>query len=108
MDLFQVNLLDPKRSMNVNIFIRQLRISNLDLVEKLRQCNSEVGVTKIAITVLYIVYIVYCITLYRITVLLHYFTIALEIQLVTKLLIINFDVKQESTQPIIDKLTFWQ
>ena len=37
----QVNLIDSKRSMNVNIFLRQFRISHADIVDCIRRGLSE-------------------------------------------------------------------
>ena len=37
----QVNLLDGKRSLNVNIFLKQFRMPNEDIVDLLRNGESE-------------------------------------------------------------------
>lgn len=39
--LWQINLIDNKRSMNVNIFLRQFRTTNVDLVNCLRSGDSQ-------------------------------------------------------------------
>ena len=39
--LFQVNLLDGKRSLNVNIFLKQFRMSYEEIVDLLRQGDSD-------------------------------------------------------------------
>lgn len=44
----QVNLLDMKRSMNVNIFLKQFKMSNDAIVELLQEGNDEkIGTEKL-------------------------------------------------------------
>ncbi|XP_076315999.1 inverted formin-2-like isoform X3 [Tachypleus tridentatus] len=44
----EVNLLDSKRSLNINIFVKQFRCSNKDIVEIIRQgAHEEMGVEKL-------------------------------------------------------------
>ncbi len=38
---FQINLLDMKRSMNVNIFLKQFRLPNADIVQLVREGKAE-------------------------------------------------------------------
>ena len=39
--LFQINLLDMKRSMNVNIFLKQFRLPNEDIVAMVKEGKAE-------------------------------------------------------------------
>lgn len=38
---FQISLLDPKKSMNVNIFMKQFKMPNSEVVAKLREGNAD-------------------------------------------------------------------